>query len=559
MGRRAGCRVLGIAIVGAAILVAPPASAGGLFLPGAGAVSTSRAGASVASTDDGEALSINPAGLAKTRGTTLTISAAFIAYAMRFKRAGTYDEIDDEDLPYEGEPYPWVENHPDLPAAIGPFQPIPVFTIASDLGGRIPGLVVAAGLYSQNTYPFRDMSGGFELAGDPEAPPPPTRYDILESSGLIAFPSIAVAYSPLPQLDIGARVSWGIARIRTKAALWGYPGNFVEAVSRDAVASGEVADNFIPTAGVGVLYRPRREFEIGAAFNLHAPIHATGDGTFVLGPKVGIGDMTLLIGPNAPESARCRPGELGTFSRLNACVDYQLPMNASLGARYKFLDGQGRVRGDIELDVGWENWGKRCSEVEFAGGCTSSGQLRLVVDAAGYLPDPNGVPQIAIDAKPVIVEHRFVDTYSVRLGGSFVVSGADGGAADSSVILRGGIGLDTRAAEDGWLRVDIDGAGRFMTAIGAAYRAAHYELSLGGGIILPTSNTNAGDCNPMPSGANARPGCGPNGEQQPIEDRRGPDPIDPLVVSAQQAESPISQGRFDARYTMFMLGVTTWF
>jgi hypothetical protein len=59
--------------------------------------------------------------------------------------------------------------------------------------------------------------------------------------------------------------------------------------------------------------------------------------------------------------------------------------------------------------------------------------------------------------------------------------------------------------------------------------------------------------------ANGRPGCGPNGEQQPIEDRRGPDPLDPLVVPSQQAESPVNQGRFEARYTMLMLGVSTWF
>jgi len=38
---------------------AQPADAGGLLLPGSGAVSTSRAGAAVASTEDGEALSIN--------------------------------------------------------------------------------------------------------------------------------------------------------------------------------------------------------------------------------------------------------------------------------------------------------------------------------------------------------------------------------------------------------------------------------------------------------------------------------------------------------------------
>src|SRR5574339_14929 len=150
MGHRESCRVVSGAIIAAVSFIALPAFGGGLILPGAGAISTSRAGASVAATDDGEALSINPAGLAKTRGTTLTISAAFIAYAMRFKRTGTYDDVVDEDLPYEGEPYPWVENDPDLPAALGPYQPIPVFTIASDLGGRVAGLVVDVGLYSQN-------------------------------------------------------------------------------------------------------------------------------------------------------------------------------------------------------------------------------------------------------------------------------------------------------------------------------------------------------------------------------------------------------------------------
>jgi hypothetical protein len=351
-------------------------------------------------------------------------------------------------------------------------------------------------------------------------------------------------------------VSWGLARVEVQAALWGFPGNFAEAVSRDAVAIGEVSDNFIPTAGIGLLYRPRRDVELGAVFNLHAPIRGSGDGTFLLGPKVGIDDMPLLIGPSAPEAARCQPGELGTFERLNACVAFQLPMNAAIGARYIFHDDRGNVRGDIELDVGWENWGKRCDDIGFEAGCTSAGQLRLVVDAAGYLPDQNGTPQIAIDAKPVIIEHRFVDTYSARLGGSYVVWRAHD---VNRMTVRGGIGLDTRAAEDGWLRADIDGAGRFMTAIGASYRAARYEVSLGGGLILPTSTTNEGSCNPMPSPTNARPGCGPSGEQQPIEDRRGPDPIDPLVVTAQQAESPVSQGRFEARYTMFMLGVTTWF
>jgi hypothetical protein len=71
-----------------------PASAGGLFLPGSGAISTSRAGAGVASADDGEALSLNPAGLMKApSGWTFTISAAITRYYMQFNRTGAYDDV----------------------------------------------------------------------------------------------------------------------------------------------------------------------------------------------------------------------------------------------------------------------------------------------------------------------------------------------------------------------------------------------------------------------------------------------------------------------------------
>ena len=81
-------------LAGAVVLASVgPAYAGGLFVPGTGAISSARAGAAVASTDDGEALSINPAGLAKASGVKLTISATLIQYFMSFTRRGAYDPI----------------------------------------------------------------------------------------------------------------------------------------------------------------------------------------------------------------------------------------------------------------------------------------------------------------------------------------------------------------------------------------------------------------------------------------------------------------------------------
>src|SRR5829696_791658 len=185
-----------LAIPGTLLLagVSTPAAAGGLLLPGSGAISTSRAGAAVASADDGEALGINPAGLAKSSGTTITLSAALVQYSMKFTRAGVYDAISDDDQPFEGTRYGTVENKPDLPLGIGTFQPIPVIAVVTDLGGRVPNLRLAAGLYAPNAYPFRNMGGDYAFNGSFTTPPPATRYDVIEQDGAVLLPSLAASY-----------------------------------------------------------------------------------------------------------------------------------------------------------------------------------------------------------------------------------------------------------------------------------------------------------------------------------------------------------------------------
>src|SRR3954453_16597346 len=86
------------------------AAAGGLLLPGGGGGSTSRAGAVVASADDGEAIALNPAGIAKAEGTTITLSAALIDYAMEFQRRGSYDAVAGENYQYAQQPFSGVKN-----------------------------------------------------------------------------------------------------------------------------------------------------------------------------------------------------------------------------------------------------------------------------------------------------------------------------------------------------------------------------------------------------------------------------------------------------------------
>jgi long-subunit fatty acid transport protein len=280
-----------------------------------------------------------------------------------------------------------------------------------------------------------------------------------------------------------------------------------------------------------------------------AVVQAKGTAQSELGPvAASLGGMEVTIHPVADSIARCGPG--GTVTAIKACVSLQLPMSATLGGRYKLLDGDGALRGDLELNVGWENWGKRCDFIADPN-CTSAGQYRVVVDAEPHL-DGNPAPRF----RDSVVEHRLKDTFSLRLGGSYHVP-VGGAAGGSRIILRGGVGFDTRAAEDGWLRADLDGAPRLTTAIGGAYRTRRFEVNLGAGYIFEGENTNSGTCNPMPVTGQPAPGCRGDGGENPPEDRRGPDPINPLITD--QAESPVNQGTFESNYLLFMVGVSTWF
>ncbi len=558
----------GLVVVTSLISLSATAAAGGLFLPGTGATSTSRAGAAVASTDDGEALSVNPAGLAKTKGTTITISMALIRYFMEFTRRGTYDDPADFDPPYAGQAYATIENDPKPPLGVGKFQPIPIVAVVTDLGGKVPNLRLAAGLFAPSGYPFRDMTGGwkFPTAGDPNAdvntPPPPSRYDILTQESRLLLPSIAASYRILPQLDVGARFTAGSVQSKSQVAVWGTPVNVAESVNQDSLFTADVKDGFIPAFGIGVTYRPTPAIEIGANFN--SPIVIKASGTAVSAKAPGV-DTARVVGPLPDDQAACATG--GTFEEQKACISLQLPMNAQLGARYKFIGANEQVRGDIELDVAWENWGKRCSLVDKPGDpddgqfedldCTSPGQYRVVIDSGLYV---NGNFEQALEKN--YVNYGLKDTYSVRLGGSYHLPLSD--ALDAAnVILRGGVAYDTTAAKTGWLRASFDGADRVTSTLGAAYHSSRFEVSAGGGFVWEGTNTNPGasadgsDCNPttMVGGG----GCAGDGQDRPIDERQGPDPTNPLVNPANQAENPYNQGSYKSHYILLMLGFTTWF
>ncbi len=530
-----------------ATLLAGSAVAGGLYIPGDGAVSTSRAGASVAATDDGEAIAINPAGIAKAKGTTVTIGIAALDYFMSFKRNGTYDRITELDAmgqpqpSYVGQAYPKMTNQVDPPLGIGSFQPVPVLAIVSDLGGAVTGLHVAAGVYAPNAYPFRDMTNvngqKFVFNSGSSVPPPPTRYDILQQQATVILPSIVVAYSlPNIPIDIGARFSAGLASLKSSTVLWGIPANYDEWVENDGMFTVNASDNFVPQFAAGATYRPTPQLEFGANYTSEFDINAKGTAVSANGPAVSVGGQPVTIGPPADSLARCAPG--GTSAALKACISLALPMNAQVGGRYKFLGPDGKLKGDIELDLDWENWG-----------ANSVSNYTVVVD---------GVINQALSLKDSVIEHGLQDTYGVRLGGSYIIP-----AGGHDLILRGGVAYDTAAAKPGWERADLDGAARTTLAAGVGYKMKRIEIDAGFGGVLEGTRTDDRTCNPTAAdqGCGGTPGypASPTGTDLPQNEQKGPNPVNPLIDSTHQAESPVNEGTYKSHYLMFMLGASFFF
>jgi len=519
---------------GLALIAAPTAAAaGGLVLPGSGPVSTGRAGASVSSIDDPSAIGINPARLAAVpRGTTIHIGAAMFDYRMKFTRAGTYDDVIEPERtdPWEGQPYPTVEDESSPAIGLGGFQAVPVIAVASDLGGAVKGLTVAAGVFAPNAYPVRSYGADYDLT-DLTTAPPPTRYDTVEQEATVVLPSIAVAYAINDKLSIGARFSSGFGHIKAKTTVWGLD-NLDEWAGRDSTFSVDVKDSFVPAFGVGAHYAITDAIEVGASWNSGYTVNGKGSGTTQTGVGIDIGGVPITVLPNN-ETPLCAPG--GTPEALKACVTVRLPWMATVGGRYVIRDAGGDQVADVELNVDYEAW-------------SGASDYDVIVDGIAAV-DP-GPPPIGLPLQPTKIKHNLKDTISVRLGGSWQKALGFG-----KLVVRGGVAHDTAAAKEGWERVDFDGAARTTVAVGASVRLSKVQIDLGGGIAYEGTRTQGTGCNPAVIGE----GCTPGSPQDGINDRPGPDPIQPTKDIGGQAQSPFNEGKYESGYTLLMLGVSTWF
>ncbi|MBT8494346.1 MAG: outer membrane protein transport protein [Deltaproteobacteria bacterium] len=514
-----------LVIVGlGSLLVVGTARAGGIFVPGTAPQAQARAGAFVAKADDPSAVFHNPAGFAKGTGTVIQVGANFLDYDLKFTRAGGYESpvVDDGGT----NPYPTVEDDSSPALGFGGFQAIPIIAVTTDLGLDVKGLRFGAGLFAPNGFPEREF-GDYDFE-DPGRNPPPNRYDVQKQDVTAAFPSIGASYTlgkdvlgSAGELDIGARFSWGFAGLNAESYVWAVR-NYDENIATDGFVNLDVKDNFIPTFGLGVLYRPLPVVEIGLAYNSQATIAAKGESFAALGSGLpALGGVQEELLPVPDNQANCEPG--GEIGALKSCVTIKLPQTLAVGGRYVFRDPDGSERGDIELDVKWENW-------------SAASDYRVVIDGQSSI--------LGVRLREAILGHGLKDVLSVRLGGAYSFPVGPG-----KIIVRAGAAYDTATADDEWTRLDIDSAARTTLAGGLAWQGSSYRVEAGGGYVIEPDRTTP-VCNPdvdNPDCANFSPNS------------VSPSPTQPLQGPNNQVISPFNGGDYSSSYRILSLGVTTWF
>lgn len=380
-------------------LYAPLALGAGFEYPDNGTEALGRAGAFTAKADDGTAIYYNPAALADQDGLRITLDANFVGNNITFQRTD----------PVTGAAVgPAVSNS-------GPMFVAPFVAISYQI---VKHLTVAIGVYGPpadgqlnfpgETIPRYDANSGNGNGCDGNCsinPPPapvgpgsdPQKYGLISDNIFVAYPSIALAWSPIPQLSLGVTGQMVYATTSIQQAAFdgaifegGQHDIHNESPAWDTLANITVHNNPGERfAGIfGVAVRPFGGLRLGASYRPYIPIDESG--TLQLQYSTLAQSLGATIkGSNTTQAAD------NTSGTGPADFYIQMPGELKTGVGWAFDKSS-----DIELDFDYTQW----SQIK---------QLGLIpnfsVAAAGTT---SPIP-------PTAIPEHFNDTWALRLGGDY--------------------------------------------------------------------------------------------------------------------------------------------
>jgi hypothetical protein len=358
---RACHRPLARALVWAALCaVAPRAGAEGLDLPAPTAAGVARAGAGMLSLDDGGALLLDPANLARRTGNRAQIGLGLVSSDATF-------------VPAAGFP----GGEPAIANDRAGVDLVPFAALELGLGRRV---VVAAALLSPSDlgWSYPEPPTTWDPAADDRAAYPyryaGERFHLRRTGG-----GVGVAVRALPWLAVGgAALAFDVSMWQQRTLWAGDPAAAGDLGSRSPAwdmpffAGGE--DGFVPALSAGLVVAPvDLPLELGASVFWSADAHLVGSPT--LGPTR---DPSLAGAAVDPEAS--------------ASLDLPMPIYVRAGARVLFR------RAALELD----------GELVLGGGGASAPAWSL----AGVTVTPQIGPPVPLAAVPL--GPMFSDSFAVR-------------------------------------------------------------------------------------------------------------------------------------------------
>jgi long-chain fatty acid transport protein len=396
--------------------------AAGVEMGEQGAQATGRAGAFTVKADDLSAISFNPAGLARLRGTRLYLNDRITISDIEFRRARTLDWSE----ALAGVPlmvdFPHVSNErPVFPLGL-------MAVVSSDFGWK--SFTLAAGVFAP------PGAGGASYPKNG-----PQKYMLTDWEINLLYYTLAAGWQVTDWFGVGASLQWvDIPRMQLTMVVDGnvtpLAVNPKESMFDFAVRiRGE--DHALFNAILGAWLRIAPRWEIAAAAQL-LPMSPHIKGHMSVEPmQMNLAEDDIALTKNGV------PDDRVTFR-------FDLPMKVRGGVRYRY-PAQGPELFDVELDVQYERW-------------SVMDRFRLEANLTAELMGNR------IDLGQIDITKHWRDTVAVRLGGDVRV-------IPERLWLRSGVFYETPAVRPAYAYLDFLSFQRVGLSAGATYRWHFLDLS----------------------------------------------------------------------------------